>query len=326
VRWLHAPGGQGKTRLATQFAQDSAGEGWKVVTAVSGVGNVIAPPGSQDLRLDGARGLLLIVDYADRWPLAHLTWLLSNALLHHTGIPARVLLLARTAHAWPALHAALTDHQANMSQRVLTPLMARTGGPMRMFIAARDAFAAHYGIADSRVIDPPGSMDDAAMGLTLGVHVAALVAVDAHARGAQPPADPDGLTRYLLDREQVHWTRMFENRCKGLDYETPPETMTRTVFTATLTGALDYATGKNVLATLDLAAPSLSSDRVLADHGRCYPPTSPAPDAVLEPLGPDRLAEDFLALMLPGRPHGQPHQPWAGSTATTLLTADPRPP
>jgi hypothetical protein len=33
------------------------------------------PPGSQDLRTVGSAGLLLLADYADRWPLASLTWL-----------------------------------------------------------------------------------------------------------------------------------------------------------------------------------------------------------------------------------------------------------
>jgi len=52
---------------------------WKVITAAYGPGTVLPPPGSQDLRVDGATGVLLIVDYADRWPPTHLTWLLRNA-------------------------------------------------------------------------------------------------------------------------------------------------------------------------------------------------------------------------------------------------------
>lgn len=77
VRWLHAPGGQGKTRLATRVAEDLIDAGWRVVTATHGPGAVLPPPGSQDMRLGEAPGLLLIVDYADRWPLTHLTWPLT---------------------------------------------------------------------------------------------------------------------------------------------------------------------------------------------------------------------------------------------------------
>ncbi|TYC14930.1 hypothetical protein FXF52_39700, partial [Micromonospora sp. MP36] len=38
VRWLHAPGGQGKTRLADHIAAQAAADGWKVVVAVPHVG------------------------------------------------------------------------------------------------------------------------------------------------------------------------------------------------------------------------------------------------------------------------------------------------
>src|ERR1019366_4462257 len=65
VRWLHASGGQGKTRLAAEFAAEVAAMGWKVVTAVQGPGTVTPPSGSQDLHLNDAGGVLMIVDYAD---------------------------------------------------------------------------------------------------------------------------------------------------------------------------------------------------------------------------------------------------------------------
>lgn len=49
------------------------------------------------------------------------------------------------------------------------------------------------------------------MGLTLAVHVAALVAVDTYVTGGAvrpPPGDIEGLTIYLLDREHLHWARL----------------------------------------------------------------------------------------------------------------------
>lgn len=36
ARWLHAPGGQGKTRLAAQVAEELIDAGWKVITATHG--------------------------------------------------------------------------------------------------------------------------------------------------------------------------------------------------------------------------------------------------------------------------------------------------
>src|SRR4051812_17171326 len=52
VRWLHGPGGQGKTRLAAQFAADSARAGWKIVAAHHGPDADQPAPGSHDLTLD----------------------------------------------------------------------------------------------------------------------------------------------------------------------------------------------------------------------------------------------------------------------------------
>ncbi|WP_371500366.1 tetratricopeptide repeat protein [Kitasatospora sp. NBC_00374] len=325
ARWLHGPGGQGKSRLAAQFAAESAAEGWKVVTATHGPGSVIPEPGSQDMRLDGFAGVLVIVDYADRWPPTHLTWLLSNAMLHQSAVPARVLLLARTVDPWPALRAGLINQQAGISTQFLEPLPSdESGRRAEMFEAARDSFATRYGVSTPAGIAPPGPMAGRDFGLTLAVHMAALVAVDAHVHGRQPPSDMAGLTIYLLDREHAHWGRLYGDGTHELDptertYLTPPGVMNRTVFTAALTGPLRLAAGKELLITLRLRP---SPEQVIADHAICYPPASLDEQSVLEPLYPDRLAEDFLALTLPGHTSDYPAQTWASPTTTALLTRD----
>ncbi|MEU7603985.1 ATP-binding protein [Streptomyces sp. NPDC041003] len=199
VRWLHGPGGQGKSRLAAAFARDSVAEGWKVVRAVHAPGNVLPGSAGGDLRAVGAAGVLLIVDYADHWPLPHLTWLLSNRLLHHRDLPTRVLLLARSTDQWPAVQAALHDSQAATSVQALEPLPERGGERAEMFEAARDTFAACLGAApgapDSTPLrmPPPVPLDGPDFGLTLAVHMAALVAVDAHLHGRRTPTDAVGL-------------------------------------------------------------------------------------------------------------------------------------
>jgi hypothetical protein len=317
ARWLYGPGGQGKTRLAARLAQELVKAGWKVVTVAHGRDAFLPPPGSQDLRLGNAPGLLVIVDYADRWPLTHLNWLLSNALFHQGATPTRVLLLARTALAWPALRSGLENYQAGVSQQLLAGLPNEPRQREHMFTAARDSFAAVYGV-DAGVIAPPSRLDHPDLGLILTLHMAALVAVDAYAHGRRLPEEMVGLTGYLLDRERHHWTLLYEHS-KSLDYQTPPGVMTRVVFTAALTGPVDHPTGKTILSGPDL---ELHPERALTDHTACYPPTDPARRTVLEPLYPDRLAEDFLALTMGGHPDDQPAHAWAQRTAATLLARD----
>lgn len=326
ARWLQAPGGQGKTRLAARVAEEMIDAGWKVVTATHGPGTILPPPGSQDMRLGDVPGLLLIIDYADRWALTHLTWLLSNALLHQPETNTRVLLIARTAEAWPALRKALSNYQAGVSQQYLASLPGEPGLRQRMFIAARDAFAARYGIPDPGVIALPAGLERPELGLTLAVHMTALVAVDAYVHGRPTPQDPTGLTGYLLDRERAHWTHLYENRAQsgqgiaGLDYQTPQSVMSRAVFTAALTGPTDHQAAKSILGDLDLELPS---DRVLTDHQTCYPPADARLATFLEPLYPDRLAEDYLGVTMPGHTTDQPAYAWAPSTARSVLNRGP---
>lgn len=329
VRWLHGPGGAGKSRLAARFADESAEQGWKVVTAVQGPGSVLPPAGSQDLRLDGKAGVLLVVDYADRWPLSHLTWLLSNALLHRIGTPARVLLLARGTNGWPAVRASLANHRADTSAQPLAPL-PDAGERGQMFAVARDTFARRYGLTGPITTGPPVPLDDPAMGLTLAIHMAALVAVDAQHRGRPGPSDAAGLTVYLLDREHLHWATLYGDGTHRLTpharpFRTPPQVMNRVVFAAALTGPLPGTAGPALLDRLDLAAASgpdgaptpPATDQVLLDHAVCYPPSEP--DTTLTPLYPDRLTEDFLALTTPGHRVDYPAQDWAGDTAGRIV-------
>ncbi|GIE36841.1 hypothetical protein Ait01nite_098860 [Actinoplanes italicus] len=306
VRWLHGPGGQGKSRLAAHFAAECAATGWKVVTALHGPDADPLQPGSQDLTVDGSHGLLLLIDYADRWRLSSLTWLLKNRLLHRIGVPTRILMLARGLDAWPALCAILDTHQAGTSSMHL-PALSDRDDREAMFSVARDRFAGIYRLPG---VLPDVPIEDPQFGLTLALHMAALVQVDAASHGLPSPAPGDGLTRYLLNREQLHWRR----------YGTRHRTMNQTVYTAALTGSLDRAHAVSVLRRLKIGP---DPEQALADHSRCYPPDHPRRSTVLEPLYPDRLAEDFLALTVPGHTVDYPAQQWAPPIATNLLTTEP---
>ncbi|MFC5819222.1 hypothetical protein [Nonomuraea harbinensis] len=328
VRWLHAPGGQGKTRLAAHLAAAAAGDGWKVIVAEHAPAQVVNAEDqtSHDLRLGTARGILMLVDYADRWPLAHLTWLFSNKILDQ-DVPVRVLLLARNEHIWPALRHALTQAgwpPEACTARSLGPLPSTRDARRDMFRAARDCFARCYGLTRASAIGVPDWLEREEFGLTLAVHMAALVAVDRHVRDTPRPAPGESmlaLTAYLLGRESHHWHTLHgtADPLTGArtTFGTDPIRMRRAVFTAVLTGPLGF---RDAMAVLDAVGVGDDTDRVLTDHTFCYPPADPR--TVLEPLYPDRLAEDFLALCLPG--HDLPeHQPeaWAATAPETLLAS-----
>ncbi|MEU8233420.1 tetratricopeptide repeat protein [Actinoplanes sp. NPDC048967] len=314
VRWLSGPGGQGKTRLLEDVAEQARAAGWKVVVAGPGVGAIMPSRGSQDLRTEQAKGVLVLVDYADRWPLTSLLWLSRNALLHRPGVRTRILLAGRGATNWPALRSELgRPAVAAATSRTELGALAVADRPA-MYAAARTAFARVHDVSP-----PPGpgvDLDGEHFGLTLAVHLAALVEVDARANDARPETDPAKHTQYLLDREHLQWTRLHEGAVRGLDFATPPSVMARTVFTAALTGALPDDQGKALLTRVEQEMPAV---RILRDHGVCYPSSR-----VLQPLLPDRLAEDYLALTLTGGPEGRP---WSGSRlAAVLTTVDPRRP
>ncbi|MEV5576599.1 tetratricopeptide repeat protein [Spirillospora sp. NPDC052269] len=317
VRWLHGEGGQGKTRLAGQLARESAARGWLVVDAVHGTDGAPPAEGSQDLSLAGKSGVLLVVDYADRWSQTDLTWLFHNRILRGQ-VPARVLLIGRSASGWPALTGALDRFRENIdtSDQFLAPLPDDGDVRRRMFDAARDSFIQHYPQARG-TIGPPTVLTDSGFGLTLTLHMAALAAVDAAAFGRTPPSDMVGLTTYLLGREHENWQSLYESADRGLDHRTSGEVMARAVFTAILAGPVTVAEADTFLATV---MPAADAGPIRVDHARCYPSTDAV--SVLQPMLPDRLAEDFLALMLPGHTISafQP-DPWATSVPGLLLSS-----
>lgn len=204
-----------------------------------------------------------------------------------------------------------------------------------MYRAALNGFAARYGVPPPR--NGPADLGHPEFGLVLAVHMAALVAVDAHATGRTPPApvppatfDPAAvpalpgtarLALYLLDREQLNWARLYRERHHGR-IATPPATMNRAVFSAALSGPRSPDSGTALLNALSLGRPTAE---VLADHAICYPPPDPVRATVLEPLYPDRLAEDFVALTLPGHRAAYPAQHWAPENAAVTTRHDDLP-
>lgn len=328
VRLLYGEGGRGKTRLAAEFAASSADDGWTVAQARHR--SEAASASGDDESLTVRRpGMVMIVDYAERWPMADLVTLVRQ---HREAARdrLRMLLLARPAGAWwqgLAYQLAKLD-VFDIQALPLTPLPDDSGTRGDVYTSARDSFATALSLPGHRTPDVPGDLDHEQFALPLAVHMRALVDVDAARRGTSPPAGRDlaALSSYLLDREHDHWRSSHDGgRGPG---RTNENVMRRAVYLAALTRPLPPAEAAIAL-TRTAAVDADTAGQVLWDHAHCYPPQEI--DLVFEALTPDRLAEDFLALTLPGHEERFGYHatdPWAAPAAAMLLEhpADAEPP
>ncbi|MEV6976621.1 tetratricopeptide repeat protein [Kitasatospora sp. NPDC093806] len=316
VLLLHAPGGQGKTRLAGEFAARAAARGWTCWEA-----RHLSDPGLPDVLAlgDPGRRLLLTVDYAERWPLDDLLLLLGNRLLHRPE-RTRILLVSRPAATWwPLLGGRLAADGLRTAPPVrLGPIATTEAGRQEVYRAACRAFARGLG-TPAAVSDDPVDLTDDAYRLVLNLHMAALVSV--HSGGRHQPGDPVALSAYLLDREHDFWVSLAEHGA----VTTGPRTMARTVHTATLVRALPVAGAEQALARAGVAGAGATpaTDVIVSDHAFAYPPLAADAGLVLAPLYPDRLGEDLIALRTPGHDHPD-HAPddWSHQVPIRLLSED----
>ncbi|GGM13986.1 hypothetical protein GCM10010129_67670 [Streptomyces fumigatiscleroticus] len=309
---LHGPGGEGKTRLAARFAELSAAAGWEVAQARH---HATPERPREEPAGDGPRGLLVIVDYADRWAHPELVALLRDPLL--AGPAVRVLLIGRTVQWWGALRGELRSVGATVADLRLGEFAGEVSDREQAFVTARERFGAVLGVTGP-ITETVQGLDGRAYGQVLTLHMAALVAaLTARHPGSPMPDSVEGIAAYLLDRERMGWRRLYGSRLQGEEFDTSPTVMARAVFAAVLGGAVSYDGGVARLERLGLTR----TDRVLTDHRFCYPPLDRA--QVLEPLCPDRLAEDFVALLLPGHDiSGYDPDPWAATVPRVLLGID----
>lgn len=314
VRLVYGAGGQGKTRLASRIAA-AAGDGWQVWQALHGGG-----PRTAGLALPTQTGsLLMVVDYADRWPASHLTALVRqlHSLAGRVGTVVRVLLLARSAGFWWSAVANEVGGELGVEtdDQELEPLGA-VADRAALFTAARDAFAAAMDVGQIGHVQAPDQLSDEAFAQVLAVHMAALAAVDAYRHADSAPTDPEAISKYLLRRERAYWHELHARTEDKLS--TAPQTMRRAVYVATLVGALPRDDAQTVLDQAGVTSTLETANQLLDDHRTCYPPVRD--DLVLEPLHPDRLGEDFLALTIPGHARdAATRDDWAATAPNRLL-------
>jgi tetratricopeptide (TPR) repeat protein len=305
-------------------ARAPAGELRERRQATPGLGKILPPPGSQDLRLDDAAGLIIVVDYADRWPLSHLTWLFSNSVASGRQ-KVRFVLIARTAAQWSVLTAAIERRDIALSVKHLAPLPTEEVRKLA-YTTAVEAFSRIYE-TDFHSAHSMVDLSEPGYDTALGILLRALVNVDARVHGLEVPNTQVAFTRYLLNRERQHWTLLYEHgiaadglEARRLDFATSPSVMEKAVFIAALTGELSYSDGEEILNRAERGTPA---SRILQDHAACYPTARPGAGAVLSPLYPDRLAEDFLAFTLVGAQPDHAGRPWAVSILQMLLVERP---
>ncbi|WP_280258510.1 tetratricopeptide repeat protein [Nocardia abscessus] len=317
VHLVHAAGGEGKSRLAGRFCENATATGWAAwraihTTEASGLPGTIA--------LTHRNAVLLVVDDAHRWPVAHLDSLVTNlrAVTATGGVKARVLLLARaTGYWWSTLSSRLLELGVATSVTALAPLGLRFDRAS-VFDSAVTGFSRALQLRDLPANRYRVGIDlgDPRFDSVLSIHMAGLAAIHSRIRNVSPGHDPAAVSAYLLGLEYTDWADRFERKL----ITTSPEVMRRVVHLATITGGMSHSEARALLTSVGLAVDEAHAGRIVDDHSLCYPPTT---TSVLTPLQPDRLGEDFLALNTPGKPDrtgdALPADPWTVDAAHKLI-------
>ncbi|MFE9950194.1 tetratricopeptide repeat protein [Streptomyces sp. NPDC005531] len=323
VMLVHGAGGQGKTRLAMHFAEDSTARDWQALEASHDTSPTTSSrPGTAEREIDGR--LLIIVDYAETWPIDDLLHLF-NGVMHRKAV-SRVLLLARsTGNWWRKLHERLKSLDAAPHQISLSPLAETKRDGASVFRRAVTRFADLLDVDEdsAKSVSPPVMTGDGWRSV-LSIHAEALLATEAAGRSdiSAPnkhagPSEARTQSAHLLKREFRHWHALHS----AGKLSTRPEIMGRMVFIATLTRALPYPHALAALRQADLVETRMEAYSLLKDHAYCYPPDEP--NTALEPISPERLGEDFLALTVPGHNvEGFVGDPWAASAIYRILVPD----
>ncbi len=240
LRLVHGPGGQGKTRLASRFASHAHAAGWMVAQAVD------KHPGlrgrlNHELNLSSVSGmgLLVVVDYAERWRLPVLVQLVGDLVVDDADRQVRVLLLARPGQRWwEDLRSELGRSCVEVAEPLELGPFAKPGVErIGAFDQAVEAFTQALGAPAAR-IPPPRDVAHPDYGTPLVLHMAALAAVCAHRDGEAVPGREE-LSAFLLEHERRGWARVAASLAADARYGAiSVDALERTVLVATLFGPL----------------------------------------------------------------------------------------
>jgi tetratricopeptide (TPR) repeat protein len=293
---LTGPGGQGKSRLAGQVVEAARAAGWAAgflseqvpATTLARIPEFQAP-------------LLLVVDYAEGRDEQLVEVIQAMLARDMSTRRVRLLMLARSAGMWRHLLSRHRDDRiaslfATATEERLAALVPARADRRAEFARAARAFATAQGWDATRLPMPP-ALDADRYDRALDVHAAALAALLDWTGG---PSDPrpawrDPVLR-VLDHERRYWAGTTET------YQLPDPHEARldqVVAAATLFGANTVPAARAVLdalPTFDRA----SGDQV-ARYLRWLGEIYPGP-AVVNPLRPDRLGEDLVAVTLIEQP------------------------
>lgn len=290
VLLLHGRGGQGKTRLASRFAADSAEHGWLVVQAHHRDGALKLP---SRIRRDAK--LLVVVDYVERWTPDALVRTFEGLSTWGPHTLLRILLLARSDDIWGVLEPELSrSTDCHVKPLLLGAFTRGEDDADGAFNEAVYAFQQAIGLPPEQLPPPRKAAEIGRSPLDL--HFAALAAVCARQSGQPVPGDD--LSAFLLSHERRYWLSGLKSDQPSGSVAVQLDRCARVVFTATLFGPFARAEdARNVLRAVRAGESDADIELLLDWHAQLYPQTDPAQAAAthLVPLHPDRFAEDFVA-------------------------------
>ena len=326
VMLVHGSGGQGKTRLMRQFAENIRKRDNQPMTyeavSLTEIHVQEVPDAAAQADTGSTLGeILLVVDEADVWPTRKLLKLFGETVTWGSG-HVRILLAARTAGWW---WMNLCIKLAPSEIRCHDPLQLR---PLSLDDMRELAQAASSSLSKAMGRGNPPTLpqeiwDQLRDCPPLSVELMVLGRVLADVAGEPMPEDLRAATEVVLQKEIRYWEGMYGLEGGGADRDLSRidrqlQSMARAVYVATLAGSVGYYEAQRVI-RLARMGDSVDPQQIIQDHARCYP----AEDVgfYLAPL-PPFLAEEFLGLLIrdPGHePHMVVPDDWAVDTPFHVL-------